>query len=839
MNLQSEAQAQSEIDQLLEESGWSVSDAFRFHCCTLLRVVSTIKTFAIGMTFTGSLNGLMAAARVFGAGVLLTMTQGLTAQAQVSTEANGVQIDGPPPPVAPAVISRDDEGGATIRAVRVTEPMRIDGELDEAFYRTTLSISDFVQTVPDEGAAPTEHTEAWVGFDDSNVYVAGRVWDSAPEDEWVANEMRRDAQQIRSNDNFGVFLDTFYDRRNAVTLYVNSLGAFTDLQVTNEGNPNRDWNPIVDIQTGRFDGGWTVEIAIPFKSLRYRSGREQVWGIQLRRNVIRKNEWNYLTFLPLSVSGNGSMGLFRVSMYGTLVGIEAPPSGRNLEIKPYAISGLQTDMAVDPVVSNDVNADVGLDIKYGITENLTADLTFNTDFAQVEVDEQQVNLTRFNLFFPEKREFFLEGRGIFNFGTGGTSGGGGLRGGPRRGGGSSGGGAPTLFYSRQIGLQDGEPTPILAGGRITGKIGSFDVGAVGIQTDDHPGVGAESTNFTVLRLRRDILARSNVGVLFENRSVSIKGNGGSNQAYGVDANFAFFDNVSFLTYYAKTRTEGLHGNDESYRSRFNYAADRWGASIDYLLVGDDFNPEIGFVRRKDFRQTSASGRFSPRPESIPWIRRLIFQGDLEYLENDRNRFVETRNWGGSFQVEFENSDGFSIDSRDSYENLITDTNISGATVPSGRYSFRDVQMSYIFGPQRRMAGSVSVRNGSFYSGDISSVGFSRGRIEVLPQLSIEPTIEFNWINLLDQQGLRGEFNQHVTRARVNYSLSPRTFVSGLVQYNAGSDTFSNNFRLRWEWAPGSELFVVYTEDRNTDVYDRWSELSSRGLVIKVNRLLRT
>ena len=175
----------------------------------------------------------------------------------------------------------------------------------------------------------------------------------------------------------------------------------------------------------------------------------------------------------------------------------------------------------------------------------------------------------------------------------------------------------------------------------------------------------------------------------------------------------------------------------------------------------------------------------------------------------------------------------------SYENLITDTNISGATVPSGRYSFRDVQMSYIFGPQRRMAGSVSVRNGSFYSGDISSVGFSRGRIEVLPQLSIEPTIEFNWINLLDQQGLRGEFNQHVTRARVNYSLSPRTFVSGLVQYNAGSDTFSNNFRLRWEWAPGSELFVVYTEDRNTDVYDRWSELSSRGLVIKVNRLLRT
>ena len=319
------------------------------------------------LTPTGFLTGSLTA------GLLFTLPLQLRAQAPVATEADRIQIDGPPPPVAPDLISRDDEGGATVRAIRVTEPMRIDGELDEAFYRTTPSISDFVQSVPHEGAAPTERTEAWIAFDDSNVYVSARVWDSAPESQWVANEMRRDAQQIRSNDNFGVFLDTFYDRRNAVTFYVNSLGAFTDMQITNEGNPNRDWNPIVDIRTGRFDGGWTVEIAIPFKSLRYRAGREQGWGIQLRRNVIRRNEWNYLTFLPLSVAGNGSQGLFRVSMYGTLVGVEAPPSGWNLEVKPYAISGLETDMTVDPVISNDVNVNAGLDVKYGITENLTAD----------------------------------------------------------------------------------------------------------------------------------------------------------------------------------------------------------------------------------------------------------------------------------------------------------------------------------------------------------------------------------------------------------------------------------------------------------------------------------
>ena len=275
------------------------------------------------------------------------------AQAPVSSAADlpdsdAIETVWPPPPSVSEAVRWDEGGLATVRAVRIPEPLEIDGVLDEASYQTTPWIPNFIQSVPDEGADPTEQTEAWVGYDDSNVYVSARVSDSAPESEWIANEMRRNAQPIRSNDNFGVFLDTYHDRRNGVALYVNPLGGFTDMQITNEGSPNRDWNPILDIQTGRFDGGWTVEIAIPFTSLRYRAGTEQVWGIQLRRSVARKNEWSYLTFLPLSVSGNGSQGLFRVSMYGTLVGIEAPPPSRNLEIKPYAISGLETNLTVDP-----------------------------------------------------------------------------------------------------------------------------------------------------------------------------------------------------------------------------------------------------------------------------------------------------------------------------------------------------------------------------------------------------------------------------------------------------------------------------------------------------------
>ena len=737
--------------------------------------------------------------------------------------AQSIEIHGPPAPTGREVVSWDAEGRATVRATRALEPMSIDGVLDEPFYRSTASIPNLKQSLPTPGAEPAERTEAWIGFDDNNIYVAARLWDSAPETEWTANEMRRDASTIRTNDNFGVFLDTYYDRRNSIGLYVTPVGGFTDLQMTNEGSPNFDWNAVWDIRTGRFDGGWTVEIAIPFKSLRYRAIREQVWGLQLRRFHVRTNEWSHLTTLPLSVTGNGPSAILRMSMYGTLVGVEAPGASMNLEVKPYVVSGLQTDLTANPVVDNETHVEVGLDVKYGITQNLTADLTFNTDFAQVEVDEQQVNLTRFSLFFPEKREFFLESRGNFEFGRGGR-------------GGFGGGGAPTLFYSRRIGLQSGRLIPIIAGGRVTGKVGAFDIGLVSLQTDDEPNVNAESTNFSVVRVRRDVFARSSIGVLFGNRSASLVSSG-ANQTYGADASFSFLQDAYLSGYYAGTATEGLNGSDQSYRAQMSYDGDLWGASLDHLLVGDDFNPEIGFVRRRGFRQSAASAYWSPRP-GVRWIRQLSFSGSFDYFENDRAGFVESRNGGGHFSIELENSDRFFAGVSDRYENLPVATGISGATLPAGRYSFRDVQVGYTFGSQRRISAGLSVRRGTFYTGEITSVSLSRGRIEVLPQLSIEPGITLNWLDLPDQQTFAGEFNQHVVTTRITYSLTPRTFLSGLVQYNSRGDVLSGNFRLRWEWAPGSELFLVYTEERFTETLDRWGALENRGLVIKVNRLLR-
>ncbi len=447
-------------------------------------------------------------------------------------------IDGPPPPLPPEVISRDAQGRATIRAVRLSEGIRLDGNLDEEVYRTVPPITDYVQNVPDVGQPATERTETWVLFDGSNLYIAARCYDSAPSSEWVADEMRRDSRQLRQNDTFGLMLDTFYDRRNGLTFYTNPLGAIADFETTNEGNPNSDWNPVWDVRTGRFDGGWTVEMEIPFKSLKYPAGVAQVWGIQLRRVVRRKNEWNYITRVPLSAAGGqGSAGIFRVSAAATLTSLEVPAGSNTLEIKPYAIGGVTTDRMADPVVDNDRSGDFGLDVKYGVTQNLTADFTYNTDFAQVEVDEQQVNLTRFSLFFPEKREFFLEGRGIYDFGRSGGFGGGGGGGGFGR------GLAPTLFFSRQIGLQRGQVVPILGGGRLTGKAGAFSIGALNMQTDDETVSGARSTNFTVLRVKRDLLRRSSVGMIYTGRSVSLVGDGASH-AYGMDANFAFFENVN-------------------------------------------------------------------------------------------------------------------------------------------------------------------------------------------------------------------------------------------------------------------------------------------------------
>ena len=454
-------------------------------------------------------------------------------------------------------------------------------------------------------------------------------------------------------------------------------------------------------------------------------------------------------------------------------------------------------------------------MKYGVTQNLTADFTYNTDFAQVEADEQQVNLTRFSLFFPEKREFFLENQGLFQFG--GVTG--------------RGGDTPILFFSRRIGLDRGREIGIQAGGRLTGRVGAFSVGALNIRTDEDAAFNTPSTNFSVVRIKRDLLRRSSIGAIFTRRSAAVNGVG-SNDAYGIDGTLAFFDNLAINTYWARTRTEGLSSDDTSYRLDLNYNGDRYGVELERLRVGDNFNPEIGFLRRDDMRKSFAQFRFSPRPASIARVRKFSWIGSLAYIE-DGSGLLATRESHGEFGIEFENSDSLNVSYTDTYEFIKQPFRIApGVTIRVGDYSFGTLRVRFTMGQQRKASGILFVEQGSFFGGDKTTIGYSRGRVKISPKLTVEPSVSVNRVTLPV-----GSFTTNLVSSRLTYTLTPKMFVSGLVQYNSGRHSVAANLRFRWEYRPGSELFIVYNDTRDTEG-SGFPVLQNRAFIVKINRLFR-
>lgn len=748
-----------------------------------------------------------------------------------TSPAQTTAIDGPPRPFAPAVITRDTAGRATIRAIKLSTPLRLDGVLDEAVYAREAPFDGMIQSAPSYGEPSSERSDIWITYDSENIYLSCRCWDASPPEEWVVNELRRDTDGLRNNEHIGVLFDTFYDRRSGFAFYTNPLGARADYSVVDEGDSNADWNPVWTSRPGRFDGGWTVEMAIPFKSLRYRAGNDQLWGVQIRRGIRHKNEWNYLTPVPRVMAGPRALN--RVSAGGTLVGLDLPAAGKNIELKPYAVGRLTTDRLAAPPVTDVFDGELGGDIKYAVTPNLTADLTVNTDFAQVEVDEQQLNLTRFGLFFPEKREFFLEGRGTFDFARGGSSVGGG-----------DDSDTPYLFYSRRIGLNNGAVIPINLGGRLTGKLGPYAVGLMSVGTRDDIASATEGTNFTVVRLKRDILQRSSVGVMATNRSVATSGTG-SNFAYGVDGAFLLTEALTFGTYWARSATTGVDGDDQSYQARLDYGVDRYGAQAEFLSVGANFDPQVGFRRRADFERSFLALRFSPRPSNPDSrVRKYTWTMSGEYVE-DGSGSVDARGFEGGFETEFASSDELAINLKHDFEFLRFPFTPSGSPAPIavGGYTYSSGSIQYQFGAQRRASGSIRVEAGEYYDGHITSLSigsgsFSSARISIARQLAIEPSFQISRV-----ERSAGSFTTRLARLRVNYSFSPLMFASALVQYNSADRTFSTNVRYRWEYAPGSELFLVYTDERDMTPQSfvpppALRGLRNRALVVKISRLLR-
>lgn len=715
------------------------------------------------------------------------------------------------------VMTRDSEGRVTVRAVFVNEPPRVDGVLDEPIYQSLAPITGFIQQDPQEGQLATEATLVWILYDARNIYIGARCRDSQPH-RIMANDMRRDGSNVSQNDNISVIIDTFHDRRSGYEFLMNSIGGAWDTQVTDERDTNRNWNTVWTPRSRRDAEGWTAEMAIPFRSLRYRGSGPQVWGINIRRNVRWKNELSYLSQVPRQY---GARGILRLSQAATLVGLEAPPSALNLEIKPYAVANMKADRTVDPLFENRFDRNAGFDVKYGITQSLAADFTYRTDFAQVEDDDQQVNLTRFNLLFPEKRDFFLEGQGIFAFGGVSTT--------PPTGSATSAPvNTPVLFFSRRIGLSGTRAVPIEAGGRLTGKAGRYSIGLLDIQTGESLEAREPSANFAVVRLKRDIFRRSYIGFIGTRRSRA--SSVGENTVMGVDANLSFFQNLNIVGYYAGTDTDNVQGDDRSFRARFDYDADRLGVQVESLGVGKNFKPEIGFLRRSGFIEHIAQLRVSRRPRSIAAVRRVNYEAAIDYL-TDGDRRLENRQVRVGVRTEMQSGDSWGIGYNRDFEFVASPFQIAATPVPVGAYHTATMRANYTLGTQRPVSGDVSFANGSFYGGSRTDLAY-RGRAQLTMRLSVEPGVAVNWVHLPG-----GRFTATLVTARTIFSFTPRMLTAALVQYNSTSRQFTTNVRFRWEYSPLSELFVVYSDGRDT-LGAGFPHLMNRGLTLKLTRLFR-
>jgi hypothetical protein len=485
------------------------------------------------------------------------------------------------------------------------------------------------------------------------------------------------------------------------------------------------------------------------------------------------------------------------------------------------VAALTTDRTINPVVTNDPTGNAGFDLKYALTQSLAADFTVRTDFAQVEDDDLQVNLTRFNLFFPEKREFFLEGQGTYAFGgtqTTSTTG----TGVPSN--------TPVLFFSRRIGLSDGAVVPMDVGGRVTGRAGRYTIGVLDVKTGENQKAGLPATNFGVVRVKRDLFQRSYVGVIGTHRSQSVVAPG-SNTAFGLDTNLALSRNLNVLGYYAETRTPGL-GAGRSHRGRFDYEADRLGVQVERLAVGRGFNPEVGFMRRSDFIQHLGQLRLSHRPASWAAVRRVSLETALDYITDNELR-LQNRQARVAIRTEMENSDAWSLQYTSDFEWVDRPFPVVGTLIPAGVYRYSNARGAYTFGTQRRISGEVGAGRGQFYGGHRTDVSL-RTRADFSKRLSVEPAVSVNVIDLP-----AGRFIATLASARSSVSFTPRMVVAALLQYNSSAHLVTTNIRYRWEFRPGSELFVVYSDGRDTALAPpRGPALVSRGLTVKMTRLFR-
>lgn len=749
-------------------------------------------------------------------------------------------IAGSVPLVAPqglrAQTPSDDSTEPALQALRLPEgaQLDLDGRLDEAFWREALPISDFRQREPLEGVTPTERTEVRIVWDSERLYIGVLAFDSEP-DRVVARTLQRDrilqarfgGPRFEGDDGIAVILDPFDDDRNGFIFATNPNGALFDALLTDEGRQvNVDWQGVWQVAGTRTEEGWSAEFSIPFRTLRHPSdGR--AWGLNVLRSVARKQE--QMLWKAWDREGGG---FERVSLAGRLEGLDDLPESRlNVEAKPFVLGAgraARPDGSSNgssngsPDLETSATGDFGLDLKSEVVPGMVLDVTLNTDFAQAEVDNQQVNLTRFNLFFPERRDFFLENAGIFDFGARGF-------GGPP---------AYLMFFSRRIGIGPEGEVPIVSGARLTGRAGNQTVGLLSVLTDALPGSPADPNDptsdpteplerelFNVARVKRDVGASNYIGAMLTDR----RGNGNANTVGGVDARFFILPTLVAEGFAARSFTEGAGGEGGAYRANLNYTTDLWGLFVNTFQVDGGMNAASGFVNRRNVRESRASLRRSFRPDFLN-LRKVDFRLSGDWVTTTDGRFQDSR-LGLSFGPNFNTGDDFNLNI-DRGRTQVDDPFTLADSVPvaAGEYSTNEWSIRMGATDARALSGRLNISAGDFFGGRIQRWSGELNFIPT-PALSLSPGFERSKVSLPN-----GGFTAEITSLRLTWALSPLMTTNAFIQYNGLTDRIITNVRFNFIHRPGSDLFIVFSEDRFQE--DALWRTNDRGLVVKLTYLMR-
>ena len=708
-------------------------------------------------------------------------------------------------------------GRPSVTAVRVEHAPVLDGEvLADPVWQAVVPASAFRQEQPEEGQPASERTEVRIVYTSDTLYLGVICFDRDPKS-IIVSDARRDAP-LDQTDSVQVIFDTYRDRLNGFVFGTNPAGIEYDGQVTNEGQGggglaigqtqqsgsgsglNLNWDGVWEVRTHLSDIGWSAEFAIPFRTLRYPGGVDQTWGVNFQRNIRRRNERSY--WAPISRQYN----LYRLSLAGSLLGIRTPVI-RNFKATPYVLGNVKQSgqRPVDGVLLGQA----GVDAKYNLTPSLTLDGTVNTDFAQVEVDDQQVNLDRFTLFFPEKRPFFLENAGFFSVGNPGEV---------------------DLFFSRRIGISpDSGPIPIAGGARVSGKAGKFNVGLLNMQTRRVQDRIA-ANNFFVARISRDLPNRSSIGALFVNREGTgrLARAGDYNRTFALDGKAAVRQHTVLSSFVAKTETPGVHGDDHAFNVRSRTSVPRFDLELGYQEVGSGFNPEVGFLSRRGYRKPDVRFLTRWRPASSilqelrPHTQYRAFVGF--------DGFIESMLWHIDNHWQFRNSSEVHTGLNLTEEGVRAPFEIYPKIfVPAGSYKHKEAQL--VFMTNQGAPASLELRTiiGGFFGGRRVSLNPTL-RLRAGDALTTELAYQRNDVTLP-----WGDFTTNLLRARLSYAFTTHAFVQGLVQYNDRADVWSANLRFGWLQAGNTGLFLVYTDTHALDDLVVRPARTDRSFILKFSR----